>query len=69
MNLGKKRRSQAQDWFSFLVDEGLRQWFYDRPQVKETLPQLRKQLDSGKQSPTAAAAELLDLLNLDNPHN
>lgn len=65
--LAEKRRNQAQDWFSFLVDEGLRQWFYERKQVKQTLPQLRKQLDSGKQSPTAAAAELLELLDPDNP--
>lgn len=62
--LAEKRRNQAQDWLSFLVEEGLREWFFSRDDVLDLLPQLRNRLDQGKQSPTAAASELLDFLTL-----
>ncbi len=60
--LGEKRRSQALDWMSFLVNEGLREWFYGLDQVTNSLPGLRKALETEKTSPTAAAAELLSIL-------
>lgn len=60
--LAEKRRSQALDWMSFLVNEGLREWFYSLEQVKTSLPHLRKLLEGEKTSPTAAAAELLSIL-------
>ncbi len=58
-----KRKKQALDWMSFLLEEGLRQWFYTSPQVKQTLPPLRKKVADGLISPTAAAEDLLAFLN------
>jgi len=57
-----KRKEQSLDWMSFLLDDGLRAWFYNTPQVKELLPVLRADIESGKTSPTAAADSLLKLL-------
>lgn len=59
----EKRRSQALDWMSFLLNEGLLEWFYGREEVKNALPGLRKDLIAERISPTAAAAELLKLLH------
>jgi LAO/AO transport system kinase len=61
--MGEKRRGQALDWMSFLLNEGLLEWFYGREEVKNSLPGLRKDLIAEKISPTAAAAELLKLLH------
>lgn len=60
--LAEKRRSQTLDWMSFLVHEGLREWFYGLEQVRTALPHLRRDLEGEKISPTAAAAELLSIL-------
>jgi len=59
----EKRKEQALDWMSFLLDEGLRQWFYNSPQVTNILPQLKKKVAEGLTSPAAAADNLLDVLN------
>ena len=58
----EKRISQAKDWLTFLLEDGLREWFYTKPEVKENLPRLKNALDKGTISPTAAATELLALL-------
>jgi LAO/AO transport system kinase len=60
--LAAKRTTQALDWLNFLVDEGLRRWFHNHPQVATLLPQLRHDVESGKTSPTAAAELLLAVL-------
>lgn len=60
--LEEKRKNQTQDWLTFLLDEGLREWFFQLEEVKDKLPQLRKELETGSQSPTAAATELLHIL-------
>lgn len=60
--LAERRRTQTLDWMSFLVNEGLREWFYGLEQVKNSLPSLRKALEMETTSPTAAAAELLTVL-------
>ncbi|WP_457576386.1 methylmalonyl Co-A mutase-associated GTPase MeaB [Desulfomarina sp.] len=57
--MAEKRKKQALEWMSFLLDEGLRQWFYSSPDIIEILPQLRNQVAMGKTSPTAAADTLL----------
>ncbi len=59
----EKRKTQALDWMSFLLDDGLRQWFYTSPCVREALPMLRKDVEEKKISPTAAADSLLAFLN------
>ncbi len=57
--MAEKRKNQALEWMSFLLDEGLRQWFYSTPRIVEILPRLRNQVAEGKTSPTAAADTLL----------
>lgn len=57
--LAAKRKAQTKDWFRFLLDDGLKNWFYNSSGVKRELPQLLNRIDSEEISPTAAAAELL----------
>ena len=59
----EKRKEQALDWMYFLLDEGLRQWFYNNQQVMKILPQLQKNVAKGLTSPAAAADNLLEILN------
>ena len=60
--LEAKRREQSLDWMDFLLDEGLRQWFYGNPAIRSLLPGIRADVAAGKLSPTAAADQLLDYL-------
>ena len=56
------RKTQALEWFSFLLDEGLRSWFYTESPVKNAIPDILRELKAEKISPTAAAAKLLTRL-------
>lgn len=60
--MAKKRKHQALDWMAFLLEDGLRQWFYGDPQVKAALPGLRADVEMERTSPTAAADTLLQFL-------
>ncbi len=60
--MAQKRKHQALDWMSFLLEDGLRQWFYTDPRVKAALPGLRSDVEMEKTSPTAAADTLLNFL-------
>jgi GTPase len=60
--MAEKRKKQALDWMAFLLDEGLRQWFYTSPHVREALPAVRRNVEEQKISPTAAADSLLAFL-------
>lgn len=60
--LEKKRKSQAQDWFRFLLDDGLRSWFYSDSAVKEEIPLMLQRIAAEQTAPTAAAARLIELL-------
>jgi LAO/AO transport system kinase len=60
--MAEKRKAQALDWMIFLLDEGLRRWFYTDPQVTKVLPRLRREAAEGLISPAAAADCLLDYL-------
>jgi LAO/AO transport system kinase len=62
--LGLKRKKQALEWMRFLLDEGLKTWFYHLPEVKEVLPGLSWSVERGDITPTAAADNLLDKLKL-----
>lgn len=61
--MAEKRKTQALDWMAFLLDDGLRQWFYANPRVREALSTLRRNVEEQKISPTAAADSLLAFLN------
>lgn len=57
-----RRREQSLDWMDFLLEEGLRQWFYGNPAIHSRLPGLRREVAAGRLSPTAAADRLLGSL-------
>jgi LAO/AO transport system kinase len=57
-----KRKEQALEWMHFLLEDGLRSWFYTNPEVAQLLPGLKKDIAQLKISPTAAADRLLSLL-------
>jgi len=59
--LDQKRRKQALDWLWALVEEGLREQFYNNPDVEKSLPIIVKAVEKGETAPTAAAHRLLDL--------
>ena len=60
--LAEKTKTQDLDWMSFLLEDGLRQWFYTSPHVQEALPRQRKDVEEKKTSLTAAAVSLLGFL-------
>ncbi len=59
----QKRKDQARQWFGFLLDEGLKDWFYNSAKVKKTIPDLLGEIEQEHTSPTVAAARLLSLLD------
>lgn len=54
-----KRQEQALQWFDYLLDEGIRNWFDAHPTVRQHMKLLRREIASESTSPTAAAARLL----------
>jgi LAO/AO transport system kinase len=59
--LTEKRRLQAVDWMWSLVQDGLKDRFFENQKVKALLPEIIGAVEKGKTSPTAAASELLSL--------
>jgi len=60
--LNAKRRKQALDWMYFLLDEGLKSWFYRHPDIESALPVFTNEIERQTISPTAAAGRLLSML-------
>jgi LAO/AO transport system kinase len=56
-----KRRTQALDWMWALVEESLRDRFYNNQQVQQALPNIIEAVEHQRIAPTAAAHRLLDL--------
>ena len=61
--LEQKRRKQALEWMWTLIEEGLRARFRQHPGVAGQLPATVRAVENGELAPTAAAAELLFLLD------
>jgi len=64
-----KRKKQALDWMHFLLEEGLKTWFYTHPHIHTNLPKLTSAVEQQTISPTSGAGQLLDFLkqqSLDN---
>ena len=61
--LDQNRRSQSLAWMWSLVEEGLKDRFKHHPKVRHHLPALLRQVEAGALSPTAAACQLLFLLD------
>jgi LAO/AO transport system kinase len=54
-----KRSEQAVSWMWSLLEEGLKDRFYNNIKVKQMLPQMIRKVEKGMLSPTRAADELL----------
>ncbi len=61
--LKANREKQAVDWMWSLVKEGLKDRFYQNPEVKKNLPETIKEVENGTIASTVAASRLLHLLD------
>ena len=55
-----QRRKQTGKWMWSLVEEGLLTNFRNHPDLQKQIPELEKEVESGKMLPTTAARKLLD---------
>jgi LAO/AO transport system kinase len=60
--LAEKRKKQDLDWLHFLLDEGLKTWFYTHSDIGGRLPALTEAVKDQSISPSAAAGQLLNRL-------
>jgi LAO/AO transport system kinase len=61
--LKEKRKAQELDWMWSLIDEGLQDQFNKNVNIKKRLPDILRNVETGKTAPTLAAKELLFLLD------
>ena len=61
--LKANREKQAVDWMWSLVKEGLKDRFYQNPEVKKNLPETIREVENGTTASTIAASRLLDFLD------
>lgn len=61
--LETKRKKQALAWLWFLLEEGLKERFYQNPNVKRLLPKIKKEVEKGTTSPAIAANKLFSSLD------
>jgi len=61
--LNQKRRQQSVDWMWSLLEEGLKARFYSNREVHAQVPKMKQAVASGAITPTAAANDLLLLLD------
>jgi LAO/AO transport system kinase len=61
--LEDKRRKQALDWMWSLVEEGLKERFYQHPEIQKHLPGMIRAVESGETSATLAAEKLIFFLD------
>jgi len=61
--LENKRKKQALEWLWFLLEEGLKERFYQNPNVKKLLPKIEKEVKKGATSPAIAAKKLFSSLD------
>ena len=61
--LKANREKQAVDWMWSLIKEGLKDRFYQNPEVKKNLPETIREVENGTTASTIAANRLLDLLD------
>ncbi len=62
----EKRKKQAIDWMWSLVEDGLKDQFYQNTHVKKMLPEILKDVENEKTSPTNAAYKLLSIFYSSN---
>ncbi|RJP94924.1 MAG: methylmalonyl Co-A mutase-associated GTPase MeaB [Desulfobacteraceae bacterium] len=62
--LGRKRQEQALEWMGQLLEEGLKDWFYQMPRIRHMLPELTNAVVKGTITPTTAVKKMLDAINV-----
>ncbi len=60
--LEQKRKKQSLHWMMSLLEEGLKDWFYQIPEVKKLLPELTRAVERGASTPATAVKKLLNSL-------
>ncbi len=60
------RQKQSLDWMLSIIDDGIRDWFYGKPEVKKKLPKISLEVEKGLKEPTIAAREILFTLRKEN---
>ncbi len=65
--LKQKRQKQALDWLWSMVEDELKQRFYNNPEIKQRLDQITRAVARGETSPTLAADKLLFFLDNQPP--
>ena len=61
-----KRKQQAIDWMWYLLEDGLKERFYQHPDIKKRLKEIVFSVEKGEITPATAARDLLFLV--DNRH-
>ena len=61
--LDTKRKKQTVAWMWSLIKEGLKERFYQHPDIKKILPKITKKVENGATAPTVAASQLLFFLD------
>ncbi len=61
--LEEKRKRQALDWMWFLIEETLKERFFNNAEIKKALPTISREVKSGILAPTVAVSKLLFLLD------
>ena len=61
--LNQKRKKQAIDWLWSLVEDGLKDRFYQNQGIMTQLPRVLKAVETGEMAPSAAADKLLFFLD------
>ncbi len=59
----EKRRRQSLDWLWMLIEDGLSERFRGNPRIQKMLPRVTSDVARGLASPSAAAGDLLALLD------
>ena len=61
--LEEKRKKQALNWMWSLVDEGLKERFYESSSIKKLLNKITREVETGVTASTDAAFALLSLFD------
>lgn len=59
--LNEKRRRQAKAWFHEMIGQTLLERFFEHDEIRNTLPEIEKKVESGKIPPSVGAARLIDI--------
>lgn len=62
--LHKKRQEQALEWMAFSLEEGLKEWFYQLPEVGRMMPELTDAVKQGRTTPQGAVRKLLETVHI-----